>query len=289
MTIIWRSGITLGLQGCELRIFRDVKHCADADLTQKVRFNGSDSLYFDQHLSYMYVDLSRSLGTRCSMRPKICNAILTFVTGFLIAATSAATSVYAHPHAWIDVTARVLFDKNARVVGLQQTWLFDPAYTVFATEGLDGDGDGIPDKDKLEALLRENMRNLKAYQYFTDVRYGSDRIAFSRVTDMSSRMRDRRLEMTFSLLFRTPLEAMTIPVVYAIYDPTYYIEMVHAETSTPIELVNAPAICRYRLTQPNPNPEVVSLAASLDRTQTAGDGLGRLFAESVAIECAATP
>lgn len=223
------------------------------------------------------------------MRSKNRSATLIFAAGLLVAVFTVATGVSAHPHAWIDLTVKVLFDKKARVIGLRQTWLFDPAYTVFATEGLDSDGDGVPDKDKLKVLLRENMRNLKAHRYFTDVRFGSERIAFSAVTDKSSRMVGKRLEMTFTLPFQAPAEASKIPIVYAIYDPSYYIEMVHAETAAPVALVDAPDLCRYRLVPSNPNPEVVSLAASLDRTQTAGDGLGRLFAESVAIECAVTP
>jgi ABC-type uncharacterized transport system substrate-binding protein len=223
------------------------------------------------------------------MRQKNRSAILALVTGILVALISAGTTVSAHPHAWIDVTVKVIFDKKAGVIGLRQTWLFDPAYTVFATEGLDSDGDGVPDKDKLKTLLHENMRNLHAHRYFTDVRVGSDRVTFSPATDMSSRMNGKRLEMTFTLPFQTPAAATTTPVVYAIYDPTYYIEMVHAEIAAPVDLVDAPDSCRYRLTPPNPNPEVVSLAASLDRTQSAGDGLGRLFAETVTIECGATP
>ena len=83
----------------------------------------------------------------------------------------------------------------------------------------------------------------------------------------------------------TTFSGWDMPMHYAIYDPTYYIEMVHAETDQAITLVNAPGGCRAAMKQPNPDPEQIMLAASLDRTQSAGDGLGRFFAEDVSLTC----
>jgi ABC-type uncharacterized transport system substrate-binding protein len=46
-----------------------------------------------------------------------------------------------------------------------------------------------------------------------------------------------------------------------------------------------PADCALELEEPNPNPEMVSFAASLDQTESAGDGLGAFFAEQVYLRC----
>jgi ABC-type uncharacterized transport system substrate-binding protein len=43
--------------------------------------------------------------------------------------------------------------------------------------------------------------------------------------------------------------------------------------------------CSAEIVPPNPSFEAVSLASALDRTQTAADGLGALFAESVEVTC----
>ena len=74
-------------------------------------------------------------------------------------------------------------------------------------------------------------------------------------------------------------------ITYSIYDPTYYIDLLHARDPGAIRLADAPAACRQRLVAPNPSFEAVSLAAAADRTQSLGEGIGALFAESVVIAC----
>jgi ABC-type uncharacterized transport system substrate-binding protein len=192
----------------------------------------------------------------------------------------------AHPHAWIDVAVEVLFDNDRRVTGLRETWLLDEFYTAYATQGLETDGKGQPKPDKLAALLQVNIKNLAAISYFTKVTQGEIATLFGNVEEASSRMNGKRLEMTFLLPFIEPADLSGGPLVYAIYDPTYYIEVLHVERPDAIRLVNAPTECRHRLLPPQPTPESVMLAQALDVTQSGGDGLGLLFAEKVSVRCA---
>jgi ABC-type uncharacterized transport system substrate-binding protein len=75
-------------------------------------------------------------------------------------------------------------------------------------------------------------------------------------------------------------------LIYSIFDPTYYVEILHAEIKDVIRLIDAPESCKHSLIKPDPNPEMVALAAGLDRNQSAGDTLGAIFADKVLIECA---
>ncbi len=75
--------------------------------------------------------------------------------------------VDAHPHAWIDVWVEVIFDSTGAITGLRETWLFDDFYSVYATEGMDLNKDGQPDKAPMEKLVRENIESLSEYDYFT--------------------------------------------------------------------------------------------------------------------------
>lgn len=191
----------------------------------------------------------------------------------------------AHPHAWIDIKVRVLFDEMHRAYAIEQEWLFDDLYSNFVTAGTDLDGDGRPDQDALETVMKENIENLREYKYFTHVKSGEMAIQTSQAIDVTTRMHEKRLQMSFTVPFTEPVSVNDMPLQYQVYDPTYYIEMVHAEVEDAVVLVGAPKDCRPILKQPNPDPSQVLIASSLDRTQTAGNGLGQYFAEKVMTVC----
>lgn len=196
-----------------------------------------------------------------------------------------ATEASAHPHAWIDIRVTVLFDKAGRIFALRQNWMFDPLYTAFVLEGFQDAKGKAPARRKMDDIMRENLENLKEYNYFTEVEAKSKKAKFTGVRDTKSDLVGKRLSMSFTLLLESPVDATTHPVSYSVYDPTFYIEILHAEKGTAVKLANAGVDCRHRLHVPKPNPEAVALAAALDRTQSAGDGLGKFFAETVTIRC----
>lgn len=191
----------------------------------------------------------------------------------------------AHPHVWADIKVRILFDDQGRVSGLHQTWLFDDFYSAFVLSDADMSGDKAPDQKALDAVLAENLSNLEEYAYFTRVLSGETRIATGRATGGATRVIGNRFEMSFELPLSAPLAVGDLPFRYAVFDPTYYIEMVHAEVPDAVTLVHPPKGCVTKLVQPKPDTEQVLLAASLDKTQSAGDGLGQYFAEEVTLTC----
>ena len=191
----------------------------------------------------------------------------------------------AHPHAWIDLTVRVLFDDMGRARALEENWLFDDYYTVFVIEGAKMNKDGTPDQASLDAVMKENMQNLAAYKYFTEVRSGDVPVEIGTATDTSTRMEKGRLALKFVVPFKAPVAVTDMPLRYAIFDPSYYVEMLHAEVPQPVTLAGAPASCAAELIKPNPNPDQVMLAAALDRSQSGGNGLGKFFSEEVRVIC----
>ena len=219
---------------------------------------------------------------------RMCRAVAGLAAGGLIAVLTMlapAKSALAHPHAWIDLRIAVLFDARGHVTGLRQTWLFDEFYTAFALEGLARDPRGAPSADDVQAIVAENMKNLEDYGYFTSVTQGEAEVGLDAIRDVSANYRDGRLDMTFTYAFAKPVSPATAPLRYAIADPTYYIEMLHVDAADAIRLEGSPAGCRHRLIEPQPTMEAVGLAAALDRTQSGGDGLGALFAQTVVIQC----
>ena len=196
---------------------------------------------------------------------------------------------HAHPHAWIDMRTALVFDDRGRVAALKVHWTFDEFYTLFATEGMDRDGDGEPDAERLQALADTNVANLAAYSYFSYLKIDGAPADYVPPLDYGTEIDgDGRLTLRFTLPLLAPPDPRSATVTYAIYDPTYYIQVLHVQND-PIALEGpVPDGCDYRIEMPNPSADTVTFAASLDQTQSAGDGLGELFAEKVVLACAAT-
>ena len=201
---------------------------------------------------------------------------------FLITLTVRPAS--AHPHAWIDVSVQVLFDLAGNVTGLREYWLLDEFYTAFALESYSTAG-APPDQGDIEKLMHQNMKNLSEHTYFTKVFYEKKEIKLGQVTEMSSTLRGSRLAMEFTVSFAEAINLDGKILSYQIYDPTYYIEVLHAQTDDAINLIEAPVGCHYRLIALKPTLEAIARAASLDRTQSGGDGLGAFFSERVEVTC----
>ncbi|MDX6752382.1 DUF1007 family protein [Geminicoccaceae bacterium 1502E] len=227
------------------------------------------------------------LRPRCSSRTRAATRSASLAATLIAAClcTVAAAPARAHPHGWVDVTVSVLFDRSGKAAGLRQHWLFDEFYSTFATEGLAPSGEEQALQDGIDALMRENMTNLAEFGYFTRVVHAGEDVAFGPAAEMATSMHGQRLGMSFVLPFSVPLDLAAAPLTYAIFDPTYYIEMLHAETQDAIALEDAPPGCTFVMETPNPDADWVALAASLDRGQSAGDGLGSAFAEKVTVAC----
>lgn len=211
------------------------------------------------------------------------------IAGLVLLGALLPFAVMGHPHNWIDLRIEARFDNDGRVTGLYQKWLFDDYYSVFITEGMDGDGDGKPDQSQLEGLRKTIFGNLDDFNFFTHIEQEGQKVPCSPVSQGAIRMRSHRLEISFFLPFESPRDPRLSPLSYRVFDPSYYIEMLHAEAKDAIVLDDAPDGCRHRLKQPNPDPEKVAYAASLPANQNGGNGLGKFFAEIVTIECRVKP
>jgi len=204
---------------------------------------------------------------------------------FFTSVLSFPQAAHPHPHSWIDVTVTLLFSDTGDLVALQQTWLFDEFYTAYAVEGFDVDGDGKADDNLMQALLEDTMKNLFDFHYFTEIKQGDTSLDLDRVTDMSIALSGNRLKMQFEVPLAKPLALRKSKIRYAIFDPTYYIEMLHIDRFGQVAFQNPPSLCSYRLQKPNPSPEMVALAFALDQTETAEEEIGHFFAEWVTVTC----
>ena len=212
------------------------------------------------------------------MRP-----VLTALLLALALLTAPAGGALAHPHAWIDLRSTVILDDQGRAVAIEQEWLFDEFYSMFVMDGLvEGENAEV---GSLMELARRNLENLREYDYFTTVRAGGEKVALETVEDYESEMRGARLWMRFVVPLARPVDPRGDPLEFSVYDPTYYIEMLHLEGDVVAFRGAESGGCYGEIVPPDPDPETVALAQALDRNAQADSSLGRIFAEQVRVAC----
>lgn len=202
--------------------------------------------------------------------------------GFWAMALYAATctAAAAHPHAWIDVRTTIILNGD-RMQAIEEEWLFDEFHTVFALSAVKG----RTDKASLLDLARRNLANLKPYGYFTEVTVNGSRAETGTVETFDSAMRGKRLWLRFVLPVALPPSLKSKPVLVSIYDPTYYIEMLHQEGEPIYFRGDNSDKCLGNIRPPKPTMREIARASALDRSATADTSLGRVFAQKVILTC----
>lgn len=198
-------------------------------------------------------------------------------------------SAQAHPHGWIDLSVRLILDDQGRLEALHQRWRMDPFYSLVLLEELSRAQGDEPLEARLDQLGLEIRNTLAPQGYFTELSHGGEALALGEVSEYTVMERGGRVEFIFLLPLTEPRPLGGETLRYRIYDPTYYIEVVHeADRDAPREdalVISGEAPCEARILPADPDPAKVAQAARLDITDEAPDGLGRYFAETGEIQC----
>lgn len=198
------------------------------------------------------------------------------------------TNANAHPHGWIDLSVRVITNDEGVVSGLHQTWRMDPFYSLVVFEELQ-QVEGSSLEEGLDQLGREMRDNLSTHHYLSEVRINDELQSFGDVTEYTALERDGRLTFMFILPLEEPQPLADKILSYQIFDPTYYIEVVHEEEgnqpSDSALVLNGEPRCELSIAPANPDPELVMQAAMLGEDESGEPGLGRHFAETGRVDC----
>ena len=194
-----------------------------------------------------------------------------------------ASSVYAHPHMWVDLDTQVELTAENKVTAIHQRWLFDDFFSTSVIEdsSLYPGGTNAGIQNEIERITEA----LKPYNYYTEIEMGGKKLSSTLVGDISWEVIDNRIKMSFTV---APNESSVSDVQgwsYAIFDPTYYIEMLHAEGSSITIEGDLAQKCSSWIEQPNPSADAVALSQSTILDNNADDTVGRFFAETVHVSC----
>lgn len=216
----------------------------------------------------------------------LARGLILWVSGMLASALPSAA--LAHPHGWIDLSVEVITDADGNATALHQTWRMDPFYSLVVLEEL-SQGEGASLDEGLDQLGHEIRDNLAAQHYFTEVRLNGERQALGEVTNYTALARNGRLHFMFRLPLAEPQPLEENELRYQIFDPTYYLEVVHEAEDNSIRddalTLRDERDCTLSVERADPDPELIMRAAMLDRDEQGEPGLGRHFAETGVVVC----
>jgi ABC-type uncharacterized transport system substrate-binding protein len=212
---------------------------------------------------------------------------LALIAAGLVCAASAAS---AHPHVWVTAKAQLVYE-GGKLVGVRDTWSFDPEYTAFITQGLDANKDGTLSPEELAGLAAENTANLAEFGYFTKLKVGGKEQAFTDPKEPAARIEDKALVLSFLLPLKTPIQQGRGVAALEVYDPTYFVSFSFAEGAGAATLAGAPQGCAATVTRPKTEQPKTAEAGSSGMTEaffealTAASTYGVQFASRILVAC----
>ncbi|MEO0498550.1 MAG: DUF1007 family protein [Pseudomonadota bacterium] len=191
---------------------------------------------------------------------------------------------FAHPHEWIEMKVEILFNDKGKAVAMRHDWTMDEFFSAYAVSDIDAKN-GKPTEKALDELMKEMLTNISEIGFFIKASHSGASVPLLRFEPVSLTMPGRNLRMQFVLPFLGALDLSQAPLAYKVYDPEYYIEMLHIEGPKPIILAGAPKGCRWDLVPPSDNQSMAAYASSLGIDEAPTIELGAFFAEEASIKC----
>ncbi|MEP0232064.1 DUF1007 family protein [Roseibium sp.] len=198
-----------------------------------------------------------------------------------LALFSANVAALAHPHVFVEARTRLVFDDDGIASAVRHVFRFDDAFTAFAIQGFDTNGDGSFSREELAELAQVNIESMAEFGYFT---FGDNtRIEFDfdppedywlevatvpledywamKPEDFEAMAEDVKLNGTempetvqlLELNFLLPLKEGSDAdqtITLDVYDPTYYVDFRFGAEPEATGLENAPGSCKVERKEP---------------------------------------
>ena len=148
----------------------------------------------------------------------------------------------AHPHVFVEARSEMVFGTEGKLVSIRHVWRFDAAFTAFAVQGLDADGDGKLSHEELQPLAKVNVESLKEYDFFTFLRTGGKPRDFVDPSEYWLDFSDGRLTLFFTLPLKSPASVKGGETTLEVFDPSYFVDFTMTKKD-PFVLTEAPDGC----------------------------------------------
>ncbi len=199
--------------------------------------------------------------------------------------------VAAHPHVFVEARSKLVFDENGQAVAVNHIFRFDDAFSAFAIQGFDTNGDGVYSREELAELAQVNIESMADFGYFTfgdntrvELDFDTPTEYWLEVTtvpladywtmkpeDFEAIQEDVRmnggtapedvqlLELHFTLPLKDPSDAGNV-ITLDVYDPTYYVDFRFGSEDGAVGTVNPPGTCQVTRKEPPPLDDATAYA-----------------------------
>lgn len=201
-----------------------------------------------------------------------------------IAALWLPVTALAHPHVFVTVKSEIVYEEGGLIAGVRHAWTFDDAFSSYAVQGLDKDGDSKLSRDELQPLAQTNVESLKEFDYFTYAKMSGKKLLFQPPKDYWLEQKDALLVLHFFLPLNGSLAQGQNAFVVEIFDPTYFVAFAMADQD-PVHLSSAPQGCLVKVNRPKALDEQQKAAAQQLDSGEGGEGFGAQFANYINVNC----
>jgi ABC-type uncharacterized transport system substrate-binding protein len=163
------------------------------------------------------------------------------MTIMAMAACLAATPAAAHPHVFVDARAEVVFGATGEITAVRHIWQFDEAFSAFAIQGLDTDGDGKLSDAELQPLAKVNVESLQEFDFFTNLTVGETREVMVPPKEYWLELHGPRLTLFYTLPLKKAVKVAG-KATLKVFDPEYFVAFTFLKDG-PVKLNDAPAGC----------------------------------------------
>lgn len=192
-----------------------------------------------------------------------------------------ATPLSAHPHIFVEARSKLVIDASGKAAAVEHVFRFDDAYSAFAIQGFDADGDGSFSRDELAELAKVNIESMEEFGYFTFGDNGRVELDFTmpqtywlevvdvplkdywamKPEDIEAIREDsvrlgtpmpetaRLLELHFVLPLKDPSD-LDFAITLDVYDPTYYVDFRFSRADGAVGVTGGPGNCRVERRDP---------------------------------------
>ncbi len=203
-----------------------------------------------------------------------------------LAALTAATPAYVHPHVFAEARLDVDIDAGGNVSALKHVWRFDDVFSSTVLMEFDANQDLALDETELQEVSKTVYDSIGEFGYFQLVTADGKDVAMQ-TDELFANFEDNQLIILFQSKPKEPLK-LDGKIDFGVYDPTFYtaIEFIRDDQ---MAVNGLPGSCTRTVIRPDPDEALAQNQQTLTEAffnDPAGTDMSKIFATRLELTCA---